>query len=206
MSNNDVLTEKQKKFVDEYLIDLNATQAAIRAGYSEKTADVQASRLLVNVKVQEYLQQKQKELQDRTGVTQDKIIAELVKVAFGDRTNIAKIVTRPMIKRIWDDDIHNFVYTEESDATDQFVEIKDTCKFTEEEKACISCIKQTRHGIVVEFVDKLKAIELLGKRFGLWKDDLPLPTPVTINMPNPYNELTVDELKALAKKAESEGK
>ena len=47
------LTEKQQRFVDEYLIDLNATQAAIRAGYSAKTADVQGSRMLANVKVQQ---------------------------------------------------------------------------------------------------------------------------------------------------------
>ena len=49
------LTEKQKRFVAEYLIDLNATQAAIRAKYSPKTADVQGVRLLGNVKVQEAL-------------------------------------------------------------------------------------------------------------------------------------------------------
>ncbi len=47
------LTEKQKQFVREYLIDLNATQAAIRAGYSAKTADQQGSRMLANVKVQQ---------------------------------------------------------------------------------------------------------------------------------------------------------
>lgn len=47
------LTPRQQRFVSEYLIDLNATQAAIRAGYSEKTAAEQASRLLTNVKVQE---------------------------------------------------------------------------------------------------------------------------------------------------------
>ena len=46
------LTNRQKRFVEEYLIDLNARQAAIRAGYSPKTAQEQASRLLANVKVQ----------------------------------------------------------------------------------------------------------------------------------------------------------
>ncbi|MBD3756380.1 MAG: terminase small subunit [Gammaproteobacteria bacterium] len=47
------MTPKQQRFVDEYLIDLNATQAAIRAGYSERTAEVQGSRLLSNVKVKD---------------------------------------------------------------------------------------------------------------------------------------------------------
>ena len=50
------LTEKQKKFVDEYLIDLNATQAAMRAGYSEKTARSIGQRLLTNVDIQKYMQ------------------------------------------------------------------------------------------------------------------------------------------------------
>ena len=49
------LTEKQQRFVEEYLVDLNATQAAIRAGYSVKTADVQGSRMLRNVKVHRYI-------------------------------------------------------------------------------------------------------------------------------------------------------
>ena len=47
------LTDKQKKFVEEYLIDLNATQSAIRAGYSPKTANEQGARLLANVSIQE---------------------------------------------------------------------------------------------------------------------------------------------------------
>ena len=56
------LTPKQKRFCEEYLIDLNATQAAIRAGYSLKTAEQTASRLLRNVKVQEYIAKRQKGL------------------------------------------------------------------------------------------------------------------------------------------------
>ena len=62
------LTEKQKKFVDEYLIDLNATQAAIRAGYSKKTARSIGQRLLTKVDIQKYMQKEQKELQERAFV------------------------------------------------------------------------------------------------------------------------------------------
>ncbi len=57
------LTEKQQRFVDEYLIDLNATQAAIRAGYSAKTADVQGSRMLGIVKVQQAISEAMAELE-----------------------------------------------------------------------------------------------------------------------------------------------
>ena len=73
------LTEKQQRFVDEYLIDLNATQAAIRAGYSAKTADVQGSRMLGIVKVQR---------SKRTGVNQDRVVLELAKIAFVKMTDI----------------------------------------------------------------------------------------------------------------------
>ncbi len=52
------LTDRQERFCEEYLVDLNATQAAIRAGYSRKTANQQGSRLLVNVGIQTEIQQK----------------------------------------------------------------------------------------------------------------------------------------------------
>ena len=78
------LTEKQKRFCEEYLIDLNATQAAIRAGYSAKTAEQTAARLLRNVKVQKYISQLQKEQSDRTGITADTVLKELKKIALTD--------------------------------------------------------------------------------------------------------------------------
>lgn len=76
------LTDKQQRFVDEYLIDLNATQAAIRAGYSAKTADQQGSRMLANVKVQQAIAERMAERSKRTGVNQDRVVLELAKVAF----------------------------------------------------------------------------------------------------------------------------
>lgn len=75
------LTPKQARFVQEYLIDLNATQAAVRAGYSERTACEQGSRLLANVKVQAALQAAMQARQARTEVTQDYVIGKLVEIA-----------------------------------------------------------------------------------------------------------------------------
>ena len=68
------LTPKQRRFVDEYLIDLNATQAAIRAGYSEKTANEQGARLLVNVSILTAIQAAQVARQERTELTQDEVV------------------------------------------------------------------------------------------------------------------------------------
>lgn len=78
------LTDKQKRFCEEYLIDLNATQAAIRAGYSEKTADRIANQNLRKIEVQQYVQKLMTERSEQTGVTAEKVIKELKKIAFSD--------------------------------------------------------------------------------------------------------------------------
>ena len=74
------LEEKQKMFCKEYLVDFNGTQAAIRAGYSKKTANEQASRLLTKVNVQTYLKQLIEKRNERTKITQDEVIADIIKV------------------------------------------------------------------------------------------------------------------------------
>lgn len=78
------LSPKQRSFVQEYLIDLNATQAAIRAGYSAKAAAVQGARLLTNAKVLAALQEAQKRRERRTEITADRVLNELAKIAFSD--------------------------------------------------------------------------------------------------------------------------
>jgi phage terminase small subunit len=83
------MTPKQQRFVEEYLIDSNATQAAIRAGYSEKTATEQGSRLLTNVKVSEALAAARSRLTMRTEITADWVLArqqELYAAAKADDT------------------------------------------------------------------------------------------------------------------------
>jgi phage terminase small subunit len=76
-----ILTAQQSVFVSEYLVDRNGKQAAIRAGYSAKTAEVQASRLLSNAKVQEAIDEQLKLREQRTLVTADYIINSLKTVA-----------------------------------------------------------------------------------------------------------------------------
>ena len=71
------MTDKQARFCEEYMIDLNATQAAIRAGYSPKTANEQAARLLANVSIQNRIAQLQAEQSRRTGVSADRVVREL---------------------------------------------------------------------------------------------------------------------------------
>ena len=155
------MTEKQNRFVEEYLIDLNATQAAIRAGYSVKTADQQASRMLTNVKVQTAIAKAMAERSKRTGVNQDRIVLELAKLAFVNMTDIV----------------------------DKKGEIKDTA--TADDLSCIESIKykhsDTDSGSSVErevkIGSKIKALELLGKYLGMWNDkiDVNVAVPIVIS-------------------------
>lgn len=83
-SAKEALPPRKAQFVQEYLIDLNATKAAIRAGYSAKTAQAQSSRLLSNVMIQEAIQEEMRQREARTGITQDRVLKELYRLCFVD--------------------------------------------------------------------------------------------------------------------------
>lgn len=156
------LTEKQRRFVDEYLIDLNATQAAIRAGYSVKTADKQGYQLLEKTRVAEAISEKMAERSRRTGVNQDRVVMELAKIAF---VNAADVIDS-------DDATIKAGATADDTAAIQSVKVK---------------VIPTKEGEGVEreirLNDKLKALELLGKHLGMWNDklDVNLNIPVVIS-------------------------
>ena len=86
------MTAKQKRFCDEYLIDLNATQAAIRAGYSEKTANEQGARLLANVSVKEYIAERMKEKEKELIASQDEVLKYLTSVLRGESESTELVV------------------------------------------------------------------------------------------------------------------
>lgn len=193
------LTAKQQKFIDEYLIDLNATRA-YKAAYpkckSDEAANAASSRLLRNVKVQEQITKEQQDIQDRTKITQDKVVQELAKIAFSNATDYVEVVTRPIKHRIYDEKLQEYVYVE-GDVYEQDIILKDTNQLTDDQKAAISSIKNTKHGIAIEQCNKVEALHLLGQHLGMFKNNQPVI--VNNNVPNPYNNLTVEELKALAK-------
>lgn len=77
------LTDKQKRFCEEYLVDLNATQAAIRAGYSERTAEQIAYKLVKKSSVSEYLRSLKEKRSSRTEITADRVLAAIAEIGFG---------------------------------------------------------------------------------------------------------------------------
>ena len=186
------LTLKQRLFVAEYLIDLNATQAAIRAGYSPKTAYAIGEQNIRKPSIQAALKNAMKNREKRTEVTADKVVTELAKIAFANGTNFARIVTGTRKKKVWNEDLEDY---DEIDVDEQFVQFVDTDTLSDDEKAVISAVKETRHGIAVESYDKVRALELLGKHLGMFKDKIELSGEL---ITNPFKGLTEAELRRLA--------
>lgn len=142
------LTPKQQRFCDEYLIDLNGAQAAIRAGYSPKTAKEQATRLLTNVHVQQYVSEQQQKRQERTLITADMVIAELAKIGFYN--------------------VKDFV-----NGGNNVLELK---HIDSDKTAAVSGVKTKlkEDGSVeteIKFHDKVSALEKLGRHLGIFEKD-----------------------------------
>lgn len=142
------LTKKQKRFVEEYLIDLNATQAAIRAGYSPETAKAIGCENLTKPNIKEYIDKAIAERSKRTGINQDRVIRELARIAF---VNAAKVI-------------------DTKDAT-----IKEGA--SDDDTAAIQSVKVKSFGEdgverEIKLADKIKAMELLGKHLGMFQNNL----------------------------------
>lgn len=138
------LTIKQKKFADEYIKTGNATQSAINAGYSENYAKAQSSKLLENVGIKSYIDERMKELEEE---------------AIADQTEVLKFLTRIM---------------------------RDEEK--EEVLVNIGNFEQEVQEVKVSAKDRIKAAELLGKRYGSWTDKVDLSSDLTLVFEDDYGD------------------
>jgi phage terminase small subunit len=149
------LTDRQSVFVSEYLVDLNAKQAAIRAGYSLKYAKLQACQLLRHPKVSEEIQKAMDKRAKRTEITADRVLQELAAIAFSDIRKLYGEDGKLLPPHLLPDDIapvlaavkvvsERFVNDEENPYHERTVEAK--------------------------VWDKLKSLELLGKHLKLFTD------------------------------------
>lgn len=124
------MTEKQKRFCDEYIIDCNGTQAAIKAGYSPDTAYSQGQRLLKNVEVKKYIEERLEQLRSEKTADAKEVMEYLTSVMRGEHTEqVLRLVGEGTQK------IDNIAVAEK---------------------------------------DRLKAAELIGKRYGLFKENVDL--------------------------------
>lgn len=158
------LNAKQKRFVDEYLIDLNATQAAIRAGYKKSEyTDTNANKLLENTRIREEIDKAMAERSRRTGINQDRVLQEIAKLAF---VNISDVV-----------DLDNARVKEDA---------------AKEDLACIQSvkIKPTEFGTEreVKLCDKKSNLELLGRHLGMFKDKVEMDVDMELNINIDYGD------------------
>lgn len=144
------MTQKQKRFVEEYLLDLNATQAAIRAGYSPGTANEQGARLLANVSISRAIAQQMADRSRRTGVNADRVVLELARIAFANAGDLIDAGDATLKDDASRDDL----------AAIQSIKVKDMGDMGIERE--------------IRMADKLKALELLGRHLGIFNDRLRL--------------------------------
>lgn len=154
------LTPKQERFVDEYLIDLNATQAAIRAGFSAANADKIGSELLGKTRVAEAVAKAKAERSARTGLTADRVLEELAAIGFARMTDFAE----------WGDGAQ--------------MSLRPSATLTDHQAAAIAQVVETEKFVkslgkgeqlmsrerTIKLHDKLGTLKLLGQHVGLFAD------------------------------------
>jgi phage terminase small subunit len=155
------MNKKQQRFCQEYVIDHNATQAAIRAGYSEHSARITASKLLTKANIAGEVSRLEEEIAERCKIDAEKVLNELAKIAFSD---VGKLFSGGALMSV----------TEVDDDTRAAI-------------ASIEVVQRTtgsRDDPEVEYTskiktwDKIKALELIGKHLGFFAD----PTSITNNV------------------------
>lgn len=166
------LSNKQKLFCDEYLIDLNVTQAAIRSGYSNSYAADKAYKLLEKPEIKAYIDERMKAREKRIEITQDMVLNELAKIAFANTTDYVEVEDKGQYK---------------------MVNTKPTKDLTPNQVVAIASIKQGANGIEIKLHDKVRALEDIGRHLGMFKDKIELSGSVN----NPFKDLSKEELKKL---------
>lgn len=158
------LTDKQRRFVEEYLVDLNATQAAIRAGYSAATAGAIGYENLTKPGIADAIAEAQAERSRRTGITSDRVLRELAKIGFSD---IRRAVQ-------WQANVTGMV--EDEDGTERLavtnqVQLVNSDALDDDTAACISEISQSAQGALkIKLHDKRAALVDIGRHLGMFTD------------------------------------
>lgn len=176
MKNKKGLTPKQSMFVKEYLIDLNATQAAIRAGYSKKNAGKIGPELIGKTRIAAEVQKAISKRSEKTEVTAERVIQELSKLGFSNLMNYFKLTGDG------DPYIDLADLTPEQAASLTEIQVEDYVDGRGEDARAVKRVK-------IKVADKKGALELLGKHLGLFTDKIDLTSGgLVIKMWSPSDE------------------
>ncbi|CAG0969154.1 hypothetical protein PLCT2_01241 [Planctomycetaceae bacterium] len=147
------LTDRQERFCREYLVDHNATQAAIRAGYSRRSADVAGARMLGNDKVQNAINRLKLAQQQRLEITADRVLQEIAKLAFAN--------------------LGDFVDVQEDGSI--------AVNFKKASKDQLAALQEiVVDGVRIKLADKSRNLELLGKHLKLFSENYQTPEKETV--------------------------
>lgn len=175
----DKLTPKQQQFVREYLIDFNATQAAIRAGYSPKTAQVIGAENIKKPMVAAEIQRLGQKTAQKLEITRESIMQELAAIGFARASDFVRVETEPTT-RLGVHPLTGEIISLPSYC--QTVRITNTDELPEDKAAALAGIKQGTNGIEVKLHDKVRALELLGKAVGVFDSGRDTSTEATNNL------------------------
>lgn len=194
-----VVTIKEQIFCDELISDSNFNKTlAYKKAYknikNDNVAAAAASRLMNKPEIKEYIDERIKDRLERIEVTQDDVIQELAAVAFANGSEYAKVVTKPVMMKTPDGDYVPALDSEGNQMYYQAVEITETDELSRRQIKAISGIKQGKNGIELTTYDKVKALELLGRHLGMFKDKV----EVSGNVNNPFEGLSTEQLLRLA--------
>jgi len=153
------LTDKQVKFAEEYLVDLNATQAAIRAGYSKKFTNTNVSKLLQNTSIHAHLAARRAEIAAATEITPESVIRELAKIGYAD--------IRMAIK--WGPSLGLVEMGDKTIMTNGAM-LVDSDQLDDSTAAAIAEISQTAQGVKLKMHDKRAALVDIGRHLGIFVD------------------------------------
>ena len=156
------LTRKNAIFCDEYLIDLNGTQAAIRAGYSPHTAGSIANELLKKPEIRARIDTAMAERSRRTGITADRVLRELGRAAFVDPLDVIDPNTAEVRRDA----------TEDDRAVISSVKVKYVPSKNYDEEGNLIILEAIERE--VKLLDKLRALEMCGRHLGMFKDNVNL--------------------------------
>lgn len=154
------LTAKQELFAKEYIVDLNATQAAIRAGYSERTAYSIGQENLKKPEIQECIQKLMDERSKRTEITADMVLKEYAKLGFSNISDYLKVEKR--------------MFRDEGGQPREYktVDIFETDQIDRDKLDAVAEIKQTKEGIALKLHDKKGALDSIARHLGMFTDKI----------------------------------
>lgn len=165
------LTARQRRFVEEYLVDLNATRAAIRSGYAESGARTEGARLLANADITDAIAAAQEIRSKRVRITQDQVLRELAKIGFADIRKVMRwtgTASQTEVIEELEGQPHGGALKRSRAVST--IELLGSDEIDDDTAAAISEVSDTANGIRIKFHDKKGALVDIGKHLGMFVD------------------------------------